>query len=271
MKISSLKKEAKELLKNLKGKYQLFLIPFILQAFQLTLQIRENYLIQEGIQISFLASLFPILMSFILNMFLLSAAFTLLSVIRQKRQEVSFSDSTLTFSRDYFFKLLFIKLVRFLLLLLWSLVLFLGLTLLVIASFAYLSNARAGTSTLLSTLTMIGGFIIALVGACISINRQIAYSLAEYIAYDQIQNNNYLSSLDPIEKSRDLIKGYKWKFFLLQLSFIGWYILVILSFGILYIYLLPYLTTSNLYFYENLKKNKEAASIDAAASTSDSL
>jgi uncharacterized membrane protein len=46
--------------------------------------------------------------------------------------------------------------------------------------------------------------------------------------------------------------GYKWKFFVLQVSFIGWILLSLLSLGIGFLWLAPYITTSNAAFYNEL-------------------
>jgi len=55
-----------------------------------------------------------------------------------------------------------------------------------------------------------------------------------------------------------MMKGYKWKLFLLQLSFIGWMLLCTLfTLGIGYLWLGPYIGLSTANFYENLKKNQE--------------
>ncbi|VTS45961.1 membrane protein [Streptococcus porcinus] len=104
---------------------------------------------------------------------------------------------------------------------------------------------------------LIIGVMTSLIGLAIAINRQYAYSKSQYILFDQLQNGNYTGASDIIDKSVSLTKGYKWKNFLLHLSFLGWFILLLLSFGLLIIYLYPYLITSELYFYEDLKASKE--------------
>ncbi|WMB29815.1 DUF975 family protein [Streptococcus didelphis] len=141
MKIRHIKKEAKATLKKLPGKYTLFLIPILIQFALIGLQVHKNHLIGEGVQMSLTASFFPILLNIIAGFFTLSAAFTMISVIRNKRQSVSFSDTSLAFSTDYFGKIIVLYLLKTLLILVWSLVLFLGLALLIISYFAYLSNA----------------------------------------------------------------------------------------------------------------------------------
>lgn len=62
-----------------------------------------------------------------------------------------------------------------------------------------------------------------------------------------------------ITKSRKLMVGYKWKFFVLQLSFIGWGILCLLTLGIGFLWLSPYITASYAAFYENLVRQQEEA------------
>ncbi|MQR95870.1 DUF975 family protein [Fictibacillus phosphorivorans] len=61
-----------------------------------------------------------------------------------------------------------------------------------------------------------------------------------------------------IKKSRKLMDGYKWKFFVLQLSFLGWGILCILSLGIGFFWLAPYMSASYAAFYNERMNEYEA-------------
>jgi uncharacterized membrane protein len=45
------------------------------------------------------------------------------------------------------------------------------------------------------------------------------------------------------------MKGYKWKFFLLNLSFIGWAFIAIFTLGIGFLWLSPYVATAQATFY----------------------
>ena len=56
-----------------------------------------------------------------------------------------------------------------------------------------------------------------------------------------------------IEKSMSMMNGYKMKLFLLDLSFIGWMILSVLTLGIGLLFLQPYMSTARAAFYEDLK------------------
>ncbi|MGN0187254.1 MAG: DUF975 family protein [Paludibacteraceae bacterium] len=48
------------------------------------------------------------------------------------------------------------------------------------------------------------------------------------------------------------MSGHKMKLFLLDLSFIGWGILCVLTFGIGFLWLAPYISVSHAHFYEEL-------------------
>ena len=63
-----------------------------------------------------------------------------------------------------------------------------------------------------------------------------------------------ISIIDVITQSQRLMHGHKWEYFCLQLSFIGWYLLVIMTCGIALIWVYPYIQTTNALYYRNLVK-----------------
>ena len=67
--------------------------------------------------------------------------------------------------------------------------------------------------------------------------------------------NGKVSALDCITESRKMMDGHKWEYFVLQLSFIGWGILSILSLGIGFLWLNPYANATYATFYDNLTEN----------------
>lgn len=80
--------------------------------------------------------------------------------------------------------------------------------------------------------------------------KQFSYSMVQYVMVDFD-----LSGTEAITKSRELMNGYKWKLFKLQLSFIGWELLAVLfTFGIGMFFLLPYEQAANAEFYAELLK-----------------
>lgn len=76
------------------------------------------------------------------------------------------------------------------------------------------------------------------------------YSQVFYILMDDPD----ISAIDALRKSSDMMSGVKMKLFLLHLSFIGWAILSIITMGIGQLFLLPYVNTSQAYFYADLRE-----------------
>jgi len=48
--------------------------------------------------------------------------------------------------------------------------------------------------------------------------------------------------------------GYKWKYFCLGLRFFGWVLLCILSLGIGFLWLMPYIHVTSAKFYDDIKE-----------------
>ena len=61
-----------------------------------------------------------------------------------------------------------------------------------------------------------------------------------------------LTAKECIDRSRSIMDGYKMKLFLLDLSFIGWYIIGTLACGIGILFVYPYHMTARANFYESL-------------------
>jgi uncharacterized membrane protein len=55
------------------------------------------------------------------------------------------------------------------------------------------------------------------------------------------------------------MKGNKWKYFCLQWRFFGWALLCVLTLGIGFLWLQPYMMTSSARFYEDLKQGQQGA------------
>lgn len=75
-----------------------------------------------------------------------------------------------------------------------------------------------------------------------------AYSMSTYLLAD----NPTLDANTAREKSVEMMKGHKWRLFCLDLSYIGWYILCILTLGILTFWVAPYHNTARALFYQQL-------------------
>ncbi|WP_395386993.1 DUF975 family protein [Pediococcus parvulus] len=81
-----------------------------------------------------------------------------------------------------------------------------------------------------------------------------AYSQSYLIYKDQLAAGNAgrIEYNDCITMSRQLMQGHKFEFFLLKLSMIGWYVLCLFSFGIGFIWYVPYSQAIYAAFYKHL-------------------
>ncbi len=87
----------------------------------------------------------------------------------------------------------------------------------------------------------------------------LAYSQTFFI----IADNKDISATEAIKKSTSMMYGYKWKLFCLGLRFIGWILLSILTLGILFLWIYPYMCVSVAKFYDDIKDSvyKEKSSL----------
>ena len=79
-----------------------------------------------------------------------------------------------------------------------------------------------------------------------------SYSMSYYI----LKDNPGMDANEARKASIEMMKGHKWQLFCLEFSFIGWIILSILTFGILTLWVGPYMETAKAAFYEELKANQ---------------
>ena len=102
------------------------------------------------------------------------------------------------------------------------------------------------TGVLVNVFTVLWSLLFVVPG----IIKALAYSQANYVIHD----NPRLKGKEAIEISKRMTNGFKGDLFSMYLSFIGWYILVGLTGGILSIYVTPYVETTAAMYYENLKR-----------------
>ena len=79
-----------------------------------------------------------------------------------------------------------------------------------------------------------------------------AYALTPYI----LEEHPEIGAWDASARSREMMKGHKFDLFYLYLSFIGWFFLAILTFGIGFLWLSPYVDTAVAAFYNDLKAQR---------------
>lgn len=78
--------------------------------------------------------------------------------------------------------------------------------------------------------------------------KSYSYAMSSFIGYDHPEK----STLDCITESRQLMNGHKWKLFCLRISYIGWFLLVILTLGILSFWVSPKVNQAQYEFYRHL-------------------
>ncbi len=101
-------------------------------------------------------------------------------------------------------------------------------------------------------LTYLYTFLWALLFIIPGIIKGYSYALASYIS---IEDNN-IPAEECINKSMQMMEGHKMRLFLLDLSFIGWYFVAFLTFGIGLFWVVPYHEMARILFYEDLKSQQ---------------
>ena len=83
----------------------------------------------------------------------------------------------------------------------------------------------------------------------------LAYAMAPFVLKDHPE----YSAREALRASRLMMRGHKGKLFLLSLSFLGWILLGLITFGIGFLWIAPYISTASAHFYEDIKPQEEVA------------
>ena len=103
---------------------------------------------------------------------------------------------------------------------------------------------------LVNALTILWTLLLIVPG----IRKAFSYALTPYILLDEPE----LIAEQAIARSCEIMEGRRWKLFCLYFSFIGWGILSLLTFGIGFLWLAPYMNASIAAFYEDARAEYEA-------------
>ena len=101
-----------------------------------------------------------------------------------------------------------------------------------------------GVTVLMGLIVMLGYICFIIPGIILT----LSYSLVPIILIKKPE----LAIVETLKYSREKMQGHKLDTFVLGLSFIGWAILGTLTFGILYIWLYPYMQLTFTKFYLNI-------------------
>ncbi len=243
------KQEAKSLIRGHQRFFFILFIPFLLTSivysilmnragFSSTAYTGSISLNDPNVITNYIGSFIFILLS---SIFLLSAIYTVFNVLRGKddfqnplRKSISFIDN-----QRLFWGTIWTWILRSILLSLWSFVISIPMIVIIFV----LPNSIG---------FYLASLIIIFMSVFITI-KSFAYSQALWVYRDGFLNNEHVGALEAIMTSQDYMKGYKADYFVLQLSFIGWFLLVLLTSGIVGIYVYPYYYTTQVKFYEFIK------------------
>lgn len=109
-----------------------------------------------------------------------------------------------------------------------------------------------GNNFLAGLLVSLYTFLWTLLFIVPGVIKSLSYSMTYYILRD---NPGMLAS-EAIKRSEEMMMGHKWQLFCIYFSFIGWFLLSILTCGILTFFVAPYLSQTTAEFYRYL--NAEA-------------
>lgn len=265
MNTSYVRKEARQLLTNLVGKYKLFLMPILALLFlggwrfqvfvnqqQFLDDVTNNLVTTYATPTPSSHFLFHPL-SFIVILFFVSASYTLLEAYRGTRTVTDYKDSLRAFSGRYFFKILLVYLAQCLLFLPWIALIILPSFLYLLLIFSMFFSGHYPDAGILSLL-----FISSIIGIIMLVIKTYAYSQSFLVLFDRIEKGENTNPFHVIKESVQLMKGRKLEFLFLQLSFIGWFLLVVITAGIAAFYVLPYYQAATVVFYEDIKKPEPA-------------
>ncbi len=108
---------------------------------------------------------------------------------------------------------------------------------------------NAGTKFIGTLLVMLYTWLWSLLFVIPGIIKGYSYAMTGYILIDRPE----LTATQSIDESKKMMDGHKMELFILDLSFIGWYLLGTLTCGLLFFWISPYQMTARAAFYEELK------------------
>lgn len=229
-----LKKDAKE---KLKGNY-IEIVSAMILIYAIVILIFAVSNIVESVFLS-------VFVAFVLSGFLILGLITMVMKIASGDQ-TSLDD---LFSKVHlFFKTLTLTIITFLIIFVFAF--FLGVSLYGL----YTSSSLWGIcdAWIVNGLICIG-IVLSMALLVFTAYVTLSFSQVYFIFYD----NPKMSIYEIMKKSYYMMDGHKLELFVLLISFIGWGLLGILTFGILYLWLIPYILVTMANFYNTLVPKKK--------------
>ncbi|HFI0346005.1 TPA: DUF975 family protein [Streptococcus suis] len=190
---------------------------------------------------------------------IITACFQLIRVVRKEGCRLTFMDCFNRLDEKNIFPLVLTVGIRRALLFVCSLPILIGTSLI---TWALLDEGALGAiyfgllpdiGALFHSSSMQLGLALLIIGGLVTSFIGYSFSLVEFLLYDHLEIGTYSSPLVLFRQSWQLMKGNRWRLFLLDLSFLGWFIGIFMTLGLLAFHVYPYYWTCRVLFYEDLK------------------
>lgn len=99
--------------------------------------------------------------------------------------------------------------------------------------------------------------VILFAGAAWNVIISYRYALCGFILAEYPE----LGAVDAMRNSHTIMRGNKWRLFCLEFSFIGWFFLCLLTFGIGFLWLAPYRNAAKADFYDEISNRATARQV----------
>ncbi len=133
---------------------------------------------------------------------------------------------------------------------LWSFLILLPIG--IVSFFVIVLNAEMiynASGATIAVMIIVGIIFSIVFGLAITIITS-RYAMAFYV---MTENPQQITAMEAIRISKEMMRGNIWRLFFLRLSFFGWHCLAILSCGIGYLWLSPYILATEAAFYLELR------------------
>ena len=94
--------------------------------------------------------------------------------------------------------------------------------------------------------------ILVAVGFILLVVPGIILSCGLSMTYMIMLDNPQISGIDALKASWEMMKGHKWEYFVLGLSFLGWLLLCVITLGLASFYVIPYIYATNVAYYRRI-------------------
>lgn len=184
--------------------------------------------------------------------------------VKMKRgEEISYTEpitlGLASIKRTWFvFGNIFLKILPVIIILIIAIIVFsFALTASVVPTRDFMNTYSASSISAMTPIAVIA--MLVMIGCYIYlIPKGLLYVLSYIISYDKPDS----TAKEVVEDSANLMKGHRWSYVWLNITFIGWAFLSAFTFGIGTLFLIPYMTVSSICFYDELNSSSNTKADD---------